>query len=613
MTNTSRFSRKVAPVRRRVTQQRLLLTCIVTFAAYVAVVQLFPVVSVPPENVALLWLPNAVVVVALLRTERRWWWSIWIAGFLAEIVGDAFQGIEPRHAAWFGAVNMLESTALAVVVQRFGGPGLMRTARSVAVFLAAAIAVPALTGMLGALGSVIAFDSEWIDAWPSWWFGDAIGIAVGVPVGLALFDLRASVLFERPRAVRRGLACAGLAATAAAVALLVDDRLEPSQHVAIATAVILALGLGALGSAAGGTLVALVTIIPAVGEVGTLSVVESQGFLLVVTGAVLFVGAVIESEHTTVMALKRSEERFRTTFEDAPIGMAITDLTPGRAGRWLEVNASLARTLGRSVGELLAGDPALLLHPEDRERESGFAPSETPPGDHVEAERRYRHAEGHYVWCRVVESVVRDPVTGSASYAVTQLVDVTAMKNAAAELAHAAMHDALTGLPNRTLMMDRLKLRLAGVGRSHDIVAVIYIDLDRFKEINDSLGHAAGDVVLVEAARRLRSVVRPEDTVARLGGDEFAIVSGDIEDEAGVVLLVERIAAALNQPTTVGDRLIDLSGSIGVAMTRDAGHPPGELLRSADGAMYQAKAKGRRRVEFSGRSPLAERFTRRSS
>lgn len=543
---------------------------------------------------------NAVVVVALLRSERRWWWTVWVAGLLAEIVGDAFQGIGPLHALWFGVVNMVEATAVALVVQRVGGPSIMRTIRSVAAFLAAAMTVPAVTGMVGALGSVIAFGSNWVDAWPAWWFGDGIGLIVGVPIGLAMFDLSTSVVAARSRAIRRGIAMTGVAAASVAIALLADDRLEPSQHVAIATSVILALGLGASGSAMGGASVAFITIVPAVRDAGTLSVVESQGFLLVVTGAVLFVGAVIESEHTTAVAMRRSEARLRTTFDDAPIGMAITDLTSGRAGRWLEVNVALARTLGRSATELLEIDPASLLHPDDQAHVNASAVTPAGAPAHVDTERRYRHADGHYVWCRVVESVVRDPSTGQASYAVTQIVDVTASKNAEAALAHAALHDPLTGLPNRSLMMDRLMFRLAGLDRSREMVAVLYVDLDHFKRVNDSLGHGGGDAVLVEAARRLQSAVRPGDTVARIGGDEFAIVSAEIADAESVVLMAERVRTRLNGPLAIADQMVDLSGSIGVAVTRSAADDPADLLKAADAAMYRAKTRGRRRVEFFG-------------
>lgn len=567
-----------------------------TFSTYAAVVQLFSVVAAPPEYVALLWLPNAVVAVALFTTRRRWWWSVWVAGLLGEVVGDGFQGIGPRDAIWFGVVNMVEATAVVLAATRFGGWPLMRSTRSVTAFILAAVSVPAVTGMLGALGSVIAFDSRWIDAWPAWWFGDAIGLVVGVPIGIAMLEPRTGIVTARSRAVRLEVAAAGLAITAVAISLSVNDRFVPSQHLAIAAAVILALILGATGAAAGGALVAVITIVPVAREIGTLSVLESQGFLLVVTGVVLIVGAVIESEHTTAVAMRRNEARLRTTFDDAPIGMAITELSPERRGRWLEVNAAMTRTLGRSAAELLAIEPASLVHPEDRDPEAGVSGAIAGDSGHVDVERRFRHADGRYLWCRVVESVVVDPSSGDAPYAVTQLLDVSAAREATAKLAHAALHDQLTGLPNRTLLMDRLAHCLAGLGRSHGVAAVLYVDVDRFKSVNDSLGHVAGDALLVEVGRRLRSAVRPGDTVARLGGDEFAIVCGDLDSEADVALVAARVDRLLNRSAVISGRMTDVSGSIGYASTRDPGHDPMDLLRAADAAMYQAKGRGRGRV-----------------
>lgn len=580
--------------------------CIATFVIYTAVVQLFPVVSAPPENVALLWLPNAVVAVALLRTERRWWVAVWAVGLLGEVVGDGLQGIAVGDAIWFGLVNMVEATAVALVVLRFGGPTLMRSVRSLVAFLLAAMMVPAVTGMAGALGSVMAFGSKWIDAWPAWWFGDAIGLVVGVPIGVAILDRHEGVVVARSRAVVLWATAGGLGGAAIAVTLSAHGRIEPSQHVAIAVAVTLALGAGRLGAAAGTALLAVVSIVPVAREVGTLSVLESQGFLLVVVGAVLVVGAIIESEHLTRTAMGRTEARLRTTFEDAPIGMAITDLTSGPSGRWLEVNAALCRTLGLSAEALRQIEPRSLVHPDDRDFGEVAEIIAGAPG-HVDAERRYRHAEGHYIWCRVIDSVVRDPSSGAAAYGVTQLVDVTAMKAEAADLAHAALHDHLTGLPNRTLLMDRLTYCVGRLRRTQGAVAVLYVDVDHFKSVNDSLGHAAGDAVLVEVGRRLRSAVRPGDTVARLGGDEFAIVCGDVVADADVTAVADRVTALLNHPMTISGQRVELSGSVGVAATRDAAHDPTELLQAADAAMYQAKANGRSRVEFSNGEPRRAR------
>lgn len=574
----------------------LALTWVVTFVAYVGVVKLLAPVAVPPENVSLFWLANAVVVVALLVTERRWWWTLWLVVVPAEITADALQGMGPGVASWWALVNVVEATTVAAVLQRFAGPGaLMRSVRSTAVLVAAAIAIPAFAGMLGGLGSVVAFGADWWGAWRNWWFGDAVGLIVGVPVGLALFDLRSSVAAARPRGARMAFGVTILATTGAAVGLAATGHLASAQHVAIAGGIVAGLGLGAPGAAIGVAAAAVVGVLPAVLQASDVSVATTQAFLLVVAAAILFTGGVTESEHSNTRALARSEERFRATFEDAPIGMAITDLGEGPLGRWKQVNLALARTLGRTPGELLAAHPVDLVHPDDL-GEDDVAVLTSGAVDRIDTERRYRHANGDYRWCRVVKSVVRDPTSEEPAYAVTQLEDVTAAKDAAAQLEHAALHDALTGLPNRLLLVDRLTQALAELRRGSGVVAVLYVDLDRFKSVNDSLGHDAGDAVLLEVARRLREGVRPADTIARLGGDEFAIVCGDLADEDVVLHLAERLGDTLNGPTVLEGHPVDISGSIGVSVTRKPLHDPRELLRDADAAMFQAKGLGGRRV-----------------
>lgn len=574
----------------------LALTLVCTFIAYVGVSQLLAPVAVPPEGVSLLWLPNAVLAVALLKTERRWWWTLWVVAVLAEITADGLQSIGPGVAAWWGVVNVLEATAVVVVLQRFSGPGtLMRSVQSVGLLVAASLVIPASTAVLGALGSAVAFDAEWSQAWKAWWFGDAIGLIIGVPIGLALFDLGSSVATTRSRPARLAFAVTILVTGAVAIVLVAIGHYESAQHVAIAGGIVAGLGLGAPGAGIGAGIAAVTGVLPAVLETGDVSVVTTQAFLLVVSAALLFIGAAIESEHGTIRALARSEARFRATFDDAPIGMAITDLTPVRFGRWTQVNLALARTLGRTPHELLDCDPAGLVHPDDRDAHPVIAIG-SGPTDRLASERRYQHADGAYRWCRVVKSVVRDPLTGEPSHAVTQIEDITAAKDAAAQLEHAALHDALTGLPNRLLLTDRLARALAELERSHGVVGVMYVDLDNFKTVNDSLGHDAGDTVLLEVAQRLRSGVRPGDTVARLGGDEFVVVCGDVGDEDLVLQLADRVSEELNGPAVIDGHLLEISGSIGVAITRMATADPIDLLRAADSAMFEAKSRGRGRV-----------------
>jgi len=161
---------------------------------------------------------------------------------------------------------------------------------------------------------------------------------------------------------------------------------------------------------------------------------------------------------------------------------------------------------------------------------------------------------------------------------------------------HEAVHDPLTGLANRTLLRDRLEHALARSGRERGATAVLFIDLDNFKQVNDSFGHAAGDAVLVETARRLQTAVRPGDTIARLGGDEFVAVCEGIDEEAALAV-GRRLQEAIQPPLIAGDVRHELSASIGIAIgDRD----PDGLVGEADLAAYRAKAAGRARIEFAG-------------
>jgi diguanylate cyclase (GGDEF)-like protein len=163
-----------------------------------------------------------------------------------------------------------------------------------------------------------------------------------------------------------------------------------------------------------------------------------------------------------------------------------------------------------------------------------------------------------------------------------------------AELEYQVLHDPLTGLPNRTLFNDRAQIALARLRRHGGSLAVLFLDLDRFKPVNDGLGHAAGDRLLVLVGQRLRSLLRTTDTAARFGGDEFTILCEDV-DEAAARAVAERIVAAFNEPFELGPYDCFLSASVGVALAHDAHTDVAELLRRADAAMYEAKEGGRAR------------------
>jgi diguanylate cyclase (GGDEF)-like protein/PAS domain S-box-containing protein len=289
-------------------------------------------------------------------------------------------------------------------------------------------------------------------------------------------------------------------------------------------------------------------------------------------------------------ALADAEARFRSAFENAAIGMAIVDLD----GRWLRVNDALAGMTRYPAAELVG-----ILGRDLVIREEG---AEAPPVmDQLVAgelsvyhsETRYRRGDGTAGWVALSASTVRDG-DGAINHVIAQMQDISDRKEAEQELERQALHDPLTGLPNRRLFADRVEMALGRAQRRADPIAVCFVDLDAFKLVNDSLGHEVGDQLLVAVAERLRAQLRPADTIARFGGDEFTIVCEDT-DEAGAGHVAERILESFARPFAIGERELFVTASIGIAIHREGGTSADEMLRDADAAMYRAKDQGRSR------------------
>ncbi len=301
-------------------------------------------------------------------------------------------------------------------------------------------------------------------------------------------------------------------------------------------------------------------------------------------------------------ALRESEQRFRGAFASSSTGIALVGLD----GRWLEVNRALCGIVGYTEEELLSKTFQDITHPDDLERDL----------DHVrrlisgeienyQMEKRYLHKLGHQVWILLSVSLVRD-ASGEPLYFVAQVQDINDRKDLEERLAHRAFHDALTGLPNRALFVNRLEHALIRADRRDHSVAVLFVDLDDFKLINDSLGHEAGDRLLVAFAERLEDRMRVEDTAARLGGDEFTVLLEDVSDVSEPVRVAQRIVECLSEPFTIEGNEVSVSASVGIALTArgdgavsESGDPEGatlrseDLIRRADLAMYRVKRKGK--------------------
>ena len=291
------------------------------------------------------------------------------------------------------------------------------------------------------------------------------------------------------------------------------------------------------------------------------------------------------TDRSILEQIEEAEERFSVAFEEAPIGMAL--VAPD--GRWLRVNPAICRIVGYQKADLLQTTFQDITHPEDLELDL----------DHVQQmlagemswysmEKRYIHAQGHPVWVSLSVSLVRDR-DGNPVHFISQIQDISAEKVLEAELLDRATKDPLTGLNNRTVLADRLTQMLLRASRGGASVALVFIDLDGFKLINDRYGHATGDTVLAELATRLRLVARPTDTVARVGGDEFIVlVEGVTAEDA--CSIGERLQETIEAPFVISGDSVAVMASVGVAVAESGELDGAALMERADQAMYASKA-----------------------
>jgi diguanylate cyclase (GGDEF)-like protein/PAS domain S-box-containing protein len=292
------------------------------------------------------------------------------------------------------------------------------------------------------------------------------------------------------------------------------------------------------------------------------------------------------TERLLMVDLQRSEERFRSLVRNASDGVVVL----GADGLIRYESPAVERILGRSPEEGIGRPATAVIHPDDRSAvERGFGDVAAVDGSEAGFEFRARHADGSW---RTLEAIAKnllgDPAVGGI---VVNYRDITERKALEDQLRHQAFHDVLTGLANRSLFRDRLGHALARASRGARPTAVLYLDIDDFKAVNDRFGHAEGDRLLVAVAERLRAATRAGDTVARLGGDEFAVIVEE-SDPAEAQAAADRILAALRQPFDLGDRETAVRASIGIAIHDIDGGDADEVLRRADIAMYAAKARG---------------------
>ena len=302
----------------------------------------------------------------------------------------------------------------------------------------------------------------------------------------------------------------------------------------------------------------------------------------------------------------RQTTRFRSLVEHSADVILVFDAD----GEITYASPASNRVLGYEPADLIRQPAVDLVHSDDLEllaagRERCM---ETPGAVVGPIQARMRHHDGTWHWLEL--SLSNRVSDSSISGLVVSVHDITELKSAERDLAHGATHDPLTGLPNRVLLLDRLEMAASRAKRRPLAIAVLFFDLDGFKLVNDSLGHTAGDIVLVAVARRLARVVRPEDTVARFGGDEFVMCCEGVVTESDAMTLASRVFKALEEPICIGDREVFVTASIGIRLADASTHSPEEIIGDADAAMYQAKSEGRGAV-VTFREALRDRSRRR--
>ncbi len=318
---------------------------------------------------------------------------------------------------------------------------------------------------------------------------------------------------------------------------------------------------------------------------------ETLEIISVLLSSVVTRASEVEAREAQAVAINR----FRTLFDEASIGILRLD----QQGLALDVNPELASMIGAAPEEIVGTEFSQYLVGADGWRfDSMFEEMVSGKRNAFQLELCCRQASGDEMWV-LLRAVLERDVAGAPECVVAMIENITDRKRAESELMrqaeineYQALHDPLTGLPNRILFSDRIGHAILQAERHKAKLAVALIDLDRFKEINDSLGHSAGDQVLISVGERMASALRASDTVARLGGDEFGLVLPEISDTDGLLPVLERLQEALEEPVHVQSLPIGIEASIGIAIYPDHGTDAQTLIQRADVAMYEAKRDG---------------------
>lgn len=292
--------------------------------------------------------------------------------------------------------------------------------------------------------------------------------------------------------------------------------------------------------------------------------------------------------------LEESESRFRSAFDFAAMGMAIVSLE----GKWLKVNKSLCQIVGYTEEELLKTDFQSITYPDDLEKDLTYV-QQLLAGEicSYHMEKRYIKKDGSVIWILLSGSLLRN-ANNTPLYFIAQIQNIDDKKKAEQELNYIAHHDILTGLANRKQLDASFELALSYAKRHQNQIAVLFLDLDFFKEINDTLGHDVGDQLLIEIGARLKTTVRSTDILIRQGGDEFIIALTELSGPNQVIEIAKKILVTIAEPIIIKSHKISITCSIGISMYPEDGQDLNLLIKQADKALYIVKSEGKNNFKF---------------
>ncbi|MCE2690994.1 MAG: diguanylate cyclase [Rubrivivax sp.] len=560
-----------------------------------------------PGQIATLWFANPLGTVALLALPRRQWplmlIGLGLANLLANVVvnlpSQALDVQAWRSAAAFVPGNCAEILLAAWLLVRVGvrAQDLLHPARLAVLFGAGVLVPTLLSALAGAALVARPAPDDFARVWATWLAGGLIGSVAVLPLAL-------TVWLRGPRHLLQALNSPlhlGLLVLAVAITLLAATTLTQPF-------VVIAMALGLLAAVSGLTVTALGCLVVAV----LIGLLIGSGILLLPPsaawwgdslyyGAVLatllpgiFLAATVDSRRDTLQRLSASEARLRSLYTQTPAMLHSLDAT----GRIINVSQQWLKTLGFAEHEVL-GRPVTDFLTPDSARLAAYLidPSRLDDGRVTVSELQMVRADGGLLDV-VVSAIWEHDGTGRAVRRLAVVEDVTEKKRLAA-LSHFAEHDALTGLPNRVLLQDRLERACVQHARHGGQFALAFLDLDHFKAINDTHGHDTGDALLKAVAQRLQDSLRASDTVCRLGGDEFVLLLTDLDGVAQAQALAQKVLGHVTQPCLLGDGdeavMVDVGCSMGLAIFPQHGQDPAALLLHADQAMYTAKRSGRNR------------------